>query len=79
MVVFAHSAVATELQCSSDIGTVTSIRLRITGADGWFLETLQVVDYNHDDVLDFECNCWFDDGAGPTPGSAVNRTLYPGT
>ena len=70
----AHSAVAPELRCSSDIGRVTSIRLHVAGSDRLFLETLQVVDYNHNDVLDFGCNCWFGSGSD----GASDRTLYPG-
>ena len=55
----------------SDIGTVTSVRLRIDGNDGWNVGDIEVQDFVNDDVIDFNCNCWIDDGADAAGPSTV--------
>ena len=56
----------------SDIGTVTSVRLRIDGNDGWNVGDIEVQDFVNDDVIHFNCDCWLDNGAGAVgPNSVV--------
>ena len=71
-----NSVKLTQVHCPTNIGAITSVRLRIEGTDGWNVHSVSVHDYFNDGghVTHFVCDCWLDSGAWPVGPST--RLLY---
>ena len=72
-----NSVKLTQVHCPTNIGAITSVRLRIEGTDGWNVHSVTVHDYVNDHVTHFACNCWLDSGAGAVGPSTrfLNNTF----
>ena len=65
----------TDISCTSSLGNVTSIDVRIGGDNAWLLTSLQVIDWTNRRAVKFECNSWFEGGVDPRSDSVVSKTL----
>ena len=53
-----------DIECSSDIGAVTSLKVQKDGTDGWYMTTAEVTDAASMVTVTFTCDCWLDDASG---------------
>ena len=69
------SVQSTRVGCRDDIGPLTAVDVSLVGEDGWYMEKLLIHDLVDDALYEVECDCWFDDGNDPVPGSRRARRL----
>ena len=69
------SVETTRVGCRDDIGPLTAVDVSLVGEDGWYMEKLLIHDLVDDALYEVECDCWFDDGNAPVPGSRRARRL----
>ena len=62
-----------DIECSSDIGAVTSLKVRKEGANGWLMTHAEVTDAASMVTVTFTCNCFLDNDAG----TSLEHTLNP--
>ena len=63
-----------DIECSSDIGAVTSLKVQKDGTDGWYMTSAEVADTGSMVTSTFTCNCWLDDASG----RSLEHILTPG-
>ena len=74
-----YSIKTTTIYCSTSLGDVTSVDVRLDGADGWLLTSLQVIDWANKKAVKFEYGFWFDSGNDAEAGSVASATLHNST
>ena len=69
------SVKTTRVGCRGDVGAVVSVDVSLVGTDAWYMEKLLIRDLDGGAVYQVTCDCWFDDGNDPVPGSRRMRHL----